>query len=74
MSTNVPKWVGEALVAAREQKIADGKLIPGRERAHLTQREAAFLQVQIDKQAAPVTAEAVVFDALNKLNKMSGRR
>lgn len=74
MSTNVPEWVAKALVTAREQKISNGKLIPGRERAHLTQREQAFLQTQIDNQKAPVTAEAVVFDSLDKLNKEVGRR
>lgn len=74
MSTNVPEWVGKALVEAREQKIAHGKLIPGHERAALTHREQAFLQVQVDKQNAPITAEAVVFTSLDKLNKMAGRR
>lgn len=68
MSTNVPEWVNKALVTAREQKIANGKLIPGRERFPLTQREQAFLQAQIKKEAAPVTAEAVVFGALDKLS------
>lgn len=74
LSKNVPEWVQAALGKAYEQKIANGKLIPGHERAHLTQREEAFLQVQVAKQHAPITAEAVVFDSLNKLNKMAGRR
>lgn len=74
MSSNVPEWVQEALALAREQKIAAGKLIPGHEKFPLTQREQAFLKQQSDKQKAPDTAEAVVFDALNKLNSTVGRR
>lgn len=71
MSTNIPEWVSKALATARAQKIANGKLIPGREQAHMTQREQAFLEVQVAKQNAPIVAEAVVFNALNK---MAGRR
>jgi hypothetical protein len=74
MSTNVPDWVQQALVAAREQKIANGKLIPGRERFPLTLREQAFLGTLIQKEAAPATAETVIFDALGKLNNDVGRR
>lgn len=74
MSTNVPDWVSSALRQAYEQKVARGKIIPGRERAPLTQREQAFQQSQVAKEKAPVSAEAVVFDALNKLNKGVGRQ
>lgn len=74
MSSNVPDWVQQALAEARAQKVANGKLIPGRERFPLTQREQAFLQQQVAKEKAPVTAEAVVFDVLDKLNKQVGRQ
>lgn len=74
MSKNVPDWVSSALKTAYEQKVARGKLIPGHERAPLTQREQEFLQSQIAKEKAPVNAEAVVFDALDKLNKEVGRQ
>jgi len=74
MSSNVPTWVQEALALAHEQKIAAGKLIPGHEKFPLTQREQAFLKEQQSKQKAPVIAEAVVFDYLNKLNSKVGRR
>lgn len=74
MSTNVPEWVGKTLATARQQKIDNGRLIPGRERFPLTPREQEFLQDQIAKQANPLTAEAVVFDSLDKLNNTVGRR
>lgn len=74
MSNNIPQWVQESLSLAREQKVARGKLIPGHEKFPLTLREQAFQQEQAAKQKAPVVAEAVVFDALDKLNNTVGRR
>lgn len=74
MSSNVPEWVSRALQAGHEQKIAHGKMIPGRERAPLTQREQLFLQSQGKKEKAPLAAEAVVFESLDKLNSTVGRK
>lgn len=69
MSTNVPEWVAKTLAVAREEKIAHGKLIPGNEKAHLTQLERAFLEKQLAGEARGASAESVVFNSLDLLRR-----